>query len=140
MRTDAQLQNDVQEELKWEPRVTASKIGVAVSNGVVTLSGTVPTFAEKYAADKAARRVVGMAATRTVIVATATVLALATAAVAAESDKRAEKPVVTCSEIIHVYKDSQSVDHTSTQLLVDQSRVKKCVKAAGRDRPLEYNR
>jgi purine nucleoside phosphorylase len=140
MRTDAQLQNDVQEGLKWEPRVTASKIGVAVSNGVVTLSGTVPTFAEKYAADKAAQRVVGMAATRTVIVAIATVLALATAAVAAESDKRAEKPVVTCSEIIQVYKDSQSVDQTSTQLLVDQSRVKKCVKATGMDRPLEYNR
>ena len=47
MKTDAQLQKDVMEELQWEPCVTASEIGVSVSNGVVTLSGTVPTYAEK---------------------------------------------------------------------------------------------
>jgi osmotically-inducible protein OsmY len=62
MKTDAQLQTDVQDELKWEPSVTASEIGVAVSGGVVTLSGIVPTYAEKYAAEKAARRVVGVKA------------------------------------------------------------------------------
>lgn len=62
MKTDAQLQNDVMEELKWEPRVTASEIGVSATNGVVTLNGTVPTYAEKWAAERAAQRVAGVKA------------------------------------------------------------------------------
>ncbi len=41
------------EELKWEPCVTATEIGVSVNNGDVTLRGTVPTFAEKFAAEQA---------------------------------------------------------------------------------------
>jgi osmotically-inducible protein OsmY len=53
---------DVQDELKWEPSVTSTEIGVAVSDGVVTLSGTVPTYAEKFAAEKATRRVSGVKA------------------------------------------------------------------------------
>lgn len=62
MKTDAQLQKDVQEELKWEPSVEASEIGVAVRDGVVSLGGTVLTYAEKYAAERAARRVAGVKA------------------------------------------------------------------------------
>jgi osmotically-inducible protein OsmY len=62
MKTDAQLQTDVEEALKWEPSVTASEIGVAVNDGVVTLSGTVPTYAEKFAAERAARRVMDVKA------------------------------------------------------------------------------
>ncbi len=62
MKTDTQLQKDVQEELSWEPSVTASEIGVAVTDGVVTLTGTVPTYAEKFAAQRAARRVLGVKA------------------------------------------------------------------------------
>ena len=42
--------------------MTATEIGVAVSDGVVTLSGTVPTYAEKFAAEKATRRVSGVKA------------------------------------------------------------------------------
>ena len=38
MKSDAQLQKDVMEELKWELRVTASEIGVSAANGVVVLS------------------------------------------------------------------------------------------------------
>ncbi len=44
MNIDVQMQNDVMEELKWEPSVTASELGVSAESGVVTLSGTVPTF------------------------------------------------------------------------------------------------
>ena len=58
--TDAQLQKDVMEELKWEPSVTASEIGVSAANGVVTLNGTVPTYAEKWAAERATQRVEGV--------------------------------------------------------------------------------
>ena len=62
MKTDVQLQKDVMEELKWEPCVTASEIGVSAANGVVTLNGTVPTYAEKWAAERAAQRVEGVKA------------------------------------------------------------------------------
>jgi osmotically-inducible protein OsmY len=60
MKTDAQLQKDVMDEILWEPAVTASEIGVSVAKGVVTLNGTVPTFAEKWAAERAAQRVQGV--------------------------------------------------------------------------------
>jgi osmotically-inducible protein OsmY len=62
MKTDMQLKQDILEQLADEPRVTASAIGVAVRNGVATLTGTVPTYAEKCAAERAARRVAGVGA------------------------------------------------------------------------------
>jgi osmotically-inducible protein OsmY len=62
MKTDSQLQNDVMDELKWEPSITANEIGVSVADRVVTLTGTVPTYAEKKAAERAAQRVTGVRA------------------------------------------------------------------------------
>lgn len=60
--TDRELQQDVLNELKWEPSVEAAHIGVAVKDGVVTLTGHVPSYAEKWAAEKAAKRVYGVKA------------------------------------------------------------------------------
>jgi len=57
MNTDRQIQLDVLDELRWEPSVNATDIGVTVKGGVVTLEGTVDSFPEKWAAEKAARRV-----------------------------------------------------------------------------------
>lgn len=57
MKSDSELQRDVMEELRWDPKVDHSQIGVTARSGVVTLSGFVPTYAEKVAAEKAARRV-----------------------------------------------------------------------------------
>ena len=62
MRTDMELQKDVAEELKWEPRLQEDEIGVAVKNGVVTLTGFVPDYAQRRTAAKAAERVVGVRA------------------------------------------------------------------------------
>ena len=62
MKHDIALQEDVLEELKWEPSVNAAHIGVSVKEGVVTLSGHVPSFVEKYAAERAAKRVYGVKA------------------------------------------------------------------------------
>lgn len=62
MRTDAQLQADVLEELKWEPSVRETDVGVSVKDGIVTLSGYVESYAEKYAAERAAERVSGVRA------------------------------------------------------------------------------
>lgn len=60
MKTDSQLQKDVLDELAWEPSIDHGHIGVAVTGGVVTLSGFVKSYAEKMAAEKAARRVAGV--------------------------------------------------------------------------------
>ena len=62
MKTDSELQRDVLDELKWEPSVDAAHIGVSVKDGVVTLSGHVSSYAEKFAAEEAAKRVYGVAA------------------------------------------------------------------------------
>jgi osmotically-inducible protein OsmY len=59
-KTDAQIKNDVTAELKWEPRVNETHIGVQVENGVVTLTGSVTTYAEKASAQEAAHRVHGV--------------------------------------------------------------------------------
>lgn len=62
MRTDHELKKDIEAELSWDPAVNADAIGVAVNNGVVTLTGHIGTFAEKYAAERALRRVAGVKA------------------------------------------------------------------------------
>ena len=60
MKTDSELQRDVMTELKWVPTIHAAEIGVAVKDGVVTLSGDVDTYSMKWAADRAVRRVSGV--------------------------------------------------------------------------------
>ena len=80
-----------------------------------------------------------MTMTRTVILVLATLVVAATAE-AADADKKSEKPLVPCDQIVEVYKRSHSVDETSTTLKVDQSRVAQCVKAAGIDEPQQNNR
>lgn len=62
MKTDRDIRHDVMEEFDFDPSVTAEKIGVAVQDGIVTLGGTVPTYVEKIAAEKAALRVAGVRA------------------------------------------------------------------------------
>lgn len=62
MKSDKDLQHDVQDELKWEPSVNAAHIGVTVNEGIVTLTGHVPSYAEKHGAEKAAKRVYGVKA------------------------------------------------------------------------------
>jgi osmotically-inducible protein OsmY len=62
MKTDFQIQKDVMDELKWEPFLNSSEIGVAVKNGIVTLSGIVDTYSKKLAAEKAAKKVMGVKA------------------------------------------------------------------------------
>lgn len=62
MKTDIQLQNDILDELRWDPAVNATDVGVIVQAGVVTLTGHLASFAEKYAAERAAERVSGVQA------------------------------------------------------------------------------
>jgi osmotically-inducible protein OsmY len=62
MKTDVQLQQDVIAQLKWDPSITDTQIGVSVANGVVTLNGHVASFAEKWEAEKIVQRVSGVKA------------------------------------------------------------------------------
>jgi len=57
--SDLSIKQEVEEELQWEPSVNAAAIGVAVKDGIVTLTGRVATYAEKMAAGRAAARVTG---------------------------------------------------------------------------------
>jgi osmotically-inducible protein OsmY len=57
MSEDKVLKQAVLDELAWEPSVNAAHIGVTAKDGIVTLMGHVTTFAEKSAAERAARRV-----------------------------------------------------------------------------------
>ena len=61
MTNSTKLQHAVQEELEWDPSVDASQIGVAATQpGIVTLTGTVATYAEKVSAERAAKRLSGV--------------------------------------------------------------------------------
>src|SRR6267378_1374174 len=62
IRGDDQLQLDVLDELKWDARVQPNEIGVAVKDGIVTLTGWVDSFTKKWAAEEAALRVPGVKA------------------------------------------------------------------------------
>jgi osmotically-inducible protein OsmY len=61
-KTDSQLQQDVLQELKYEPSISASQIGVTAKDGIVGLTGNVQSYAAKYAAAHAAERVAGVKA------------------------------------------------------------------------------
>lgn len=58
--TQSDLQTTVLAELRWEPGIDSSRIGVAIEKGVVELRGQVRTFAEKLAAEAAVKRVRGV--------------------------------------------------------------------------------
>ena len=59
-KTDNELKKDIESELLWDPKVNAAGIGVSVKEGVVSLLGGVETYAEKWAAEQATRRVAGV--------------------------------------------------------------------------------
>lgn len=62
MSHDSELRAAVQKELSWEPSIVSAHIGVTADAGVVTLSGHVNSFAQKHAAESAAKRVKGVKA------------------------------------------------------------------------------
>nr|WP_315250681.1 BON domain-containing protein [uncultured Flavobacterium sp.] len=62
MKTNEELQKDVQYAIKWEPSLHAAEIGVTVKDGVVTLTGTVDGYFKKNQAEDAAKNVAGVKA------------------------------------------------------------------------------
>jgi osmotically-inducible protein OsmY len=62
MRSDAEIERDVKEELTWDPDLDATDIAIKVKDGVVTLAGFVKSYTDKYEAESAAKRVAGVRA------------------------------------------------------------------------------
>ncbi len=62
MKTDAEIKEDVLNELAWQPNVDETEIGVIVEDGVVTLSGVLNNYSKKIAAEKAVKSVEGVKA------------------------------------------------------------------------------
>jgi osmotically-inducible protein OsmY len=62
MKTDSELRRDVERELEWDPSIDARNIGVAAKNGVVTLTGYVNSYSDKWSAERTAKRVAGVTA------------------------------------------------------------------------------
>jgi len=59
-RTDGQVKQDIEQELRWDPKLNAAQIGVSVDRGIVSLLGAVDTYAEKWHAEDAIKRVSGV--------------------------------------------------------------------------------
>ncbi len=59
VKADEQLKKEIEHELRWDTRVEENAIGVAVSKGIVTLTGEVSSYAQKVAAQEGAHRVYG---------------------------------------------------------------------------------
>jgi osmotically-inducible protein OsmY len=62
MRSDSEIEKDVKAELEWDPDLDATDIAVSVKNGVVTLTGFVKSYTDRYEAEAAAKRVAGVVA------------------------------------------------------------------------------
>ena len=62
MKSNQELQRDVQNAIRWEPLLHAAEIGVTVSDGVVSLTGIVDSYVKKMEAENAAKRVIGVKA------------------------------------------------------------------------------
>lgn len=62
MKPNAVLQQDVMEALRWEPGLNAAQIGVLAQNGIVTLTGRADSIAQKFKAERVAKRVAGVKA------------------------------------------------------------------------------
>lgn len=60
MKTDTQLKMDITSELEWDPTINAANVGVAVKEGVVTLTVHLDSHAERHAIERAVQRVAGL--------------------------------------------------------------------------------
>jgi osmotically-inducible protein OsmY len=110
MKGDRALQIDVLDELRWEPGVNATDIGATVKDGVVTLEGTVESFAEKWAAEKAVKRLPGVKA-----------LAVELKVELPGSSERTDADIARAAE--NVLKWDVFVPHDRIKVIVENGRI-----------------
>ncbi len=110
MKNDRELQIYVLDELRWEPGVNATDIGATVKDGVVTLEGTVDSFAEKWAAEKAVKRLPGVKA-----------LAIEIKVELPGSSERTDADIAQAAE--HAFKWNISVPGNRIRVIVENGRI-----------------
>ena len=110
MKNDRELQIDVLDELRWEPGVNATDIGATVKDGVVTLEGRVDSFAEKWAAEKAVKRLPGVKA-----------LAVELKVELPGSSERTDADIAQAAE--HAFKWNISVPGNRIRVIVENGRI-----------------
>ena len=66
MKSDSDIKRDVEAELKWDPDIDSTDIGVAVKDGVVTLTGFVRSYTQKWQAERDVKRVSGVRGSQTI--------------------------------------------------------------------------
>ena len=110
MKNDRELQIYVLDELRWEPGVNAADIGATVKDGVVTLEGTVDSFAEKWAAEKAVKRLPGVKA-----------LAVEIKVELPGSSERTDADIAQAAE--HAFKWHISVPGNRIRVIVENGRI-----------------
>jgi osmotically-inducible protein OsmY len=62
MKSDSDIKREVEQELKWDPDLDTTDIAINVKNGVVTLTGFVRSYSQRYGAERDAKRVAGVLA------------------------------------------------------------------------------
>lgn len=111
MKTDTQLKKDVLDELDWDPAIKTNAVGVAVMGGVVTVSGHLDTFAEKFAIERALQRVDGVQA-----------VAIELDVKLSTDHKRSDTEIAAAAEIALKWQTSGLVDKVRIQ--VEHGRVR----------------
>ena len=110
VHTDQEIQTDVLAELRWDHSVQANEIGVAVKDGVVTLTGTVDTYLKKWRAEEAAHRVSG-------VIAVANDITVRTSAIGERTDSDI------AAAAVYALKWNASVPAEKIQVTVDKGWV-----------------
>ncbi len=109
MRVDSEIERDVEAELKWAPEVDETEVATKVHDGVVTLTGSVKSSFERYRAERAARRVKGVAAIANEIV------------VQVEGSPRSDTEIAHAAA--NVLKLDMPVNHEHIQAVVHEGHV-----------------
>lgn len=110
MKSNEQIQQDVENAIKWEPQLHAAEIGVTVKDGVVTLTGTVDNYYKKMEAENAAKNVTGVKA----IVEKIEIKLL-------HSEKKTDEEIA--SLVLKALQDALSVPHESVKVKVQNAWV-----------------
>lgn len=110
MKTNAELQKDVQDAIKWEPLLHAAEIGVTAKNGVVSLTGIVDHYAKKIEAENAAKKVIG-------------VKILVENIIVKSSDSSSKTDNEIADEILKVFKSNALIPENRIKVIVGNGQV-----------------
>jgi osmotically-inducible protein OsmY len=111
MKTNAELQRDVQEAIKWEPLLNNGEIGVTAKDGIITLTGTVDSYLKKTEAEEAAKNIAGVKA----------VVEKLEVKFAADSFKKDDNYIATA--VLNAYQRNVEVPKDKVQVKVEKGWV-----------------